>query len=293
MSFDANEFRNMFLGGGNPDINKVYGKRDRTFLFLKPKNLANGEHVMRFLPAMPVKCPMGAVRVATHKVPTNLGGEFLSVECIQTSEQPCAICEVLVACKDVFRTLTPAAREALQTLSPWRRAIFPVAIYAWPRDTNDRQSEWVRTKEEHGAIFEVSAESLVRDIFNLFVATNGKLNSETKGYYLKLHKNVNSYKLDMINKPVPLQNQELISESNYPNITKLYLESEKFPIQRLTFDQQVQLMQQDCWWYAEKPITSVCDAHLFQVHKDQSETEEEDVLGELGLEMDSDRSLPF
>lgn len=293
MSFDANEFRNMFLGGGDADLNRVYGKRERTFLFLRPKNLANGEYVLRFLPAMPVKCPMGAVRVATHKVPTNLGGESLTVECIQTSEQPCAICETQVACKDIFRTLTPAAREALQTLSPWRRAVFPVAIYAWPKDPNDRQSEWVRTKEEHGAIFEVSAESLVRDIFNLFVATNGKLNSETKGYYLKLHKNVNSYKLDLINKVTPLQNQELISEKNYPNITKLYLESDKFPIQRLTFDQQMQLLQEDCWWYAEGPITAVCDPHLTRILKSQDTSEETDVLGELGLELDEDESLPF
>lgn len=290
MSFDANEFRNMFLGGGDADLNKVYGKRDRMFKFLKPKNLANGEHILRFLPAMPVKCPMNAVRVATHKVPTTIGNT-ITVECIQTGDEPCAICEVLVACKDVFRTLTPAVREALQTLSPWRRAIFPVAIYAQPKDSNDRQSEWVRTKDEHGAIFEVSAESLIRDIFNLFVATNGKLSNEQKGFYLKLHKNVNSYKLDLINKPCALQNMALIDEKNYPHITKLYLESEKFPLNRLTFDQQVLLLQQDCWWYAEKPVADACSRHFERMTK-ETDTEE-DVLGELGLDLEIDSELPF
>lgn len=288
MSFDPAEFRNLFLSGGqDSEVNRVYGKRERTFLFLRPKNLSNGEHIIRFLPPMPQKCPMGVVRVATHKVPLSIGGEPCTVECIQTGEQPCAICEVLVACKDVFRGLNTAAREALQTLAPWRRAVFPIAIYAWPSNPDDRQSPWVRGKEEHGAIFEVSAESLIRDIFNLFVATNGKLSSEDKGFYLKLHKNVNSYKIDLINKVTPLQNKELITTNNYPNITKLYLESDKFPIKRLTFEQQIELMREDCWWYAEPSIQEACEKHLTRMLTD-AEAPEDDVLGEL-----LDESIPF
>lgn len=250
--FDADEYRRRFLDNSDDELKKAYSKKTREFLFLKPKLLANGQYLLRFLPPMPEKCPEGYTRVATHRVSVSIGGDPKTVECIRTSDEACAVCDLMRSVAQDKAGLDATLRETFQGMDPWVRAVYPISIYAWPQNPDDRQSLWVPCKEEHGAIFEVSAESLIRNIFNLFLASNNKLNHAQKGFYVGLTKNHHQYELSL-KKQMPLQSERLIQATTYPNIEKMMFGSERYPVLRLSYAQQLQFLE-DCWFVEEEKV---------------------------------------
>mgnify|MGYP006286055179 CR=1 FL=1 len=282
--FDADEYRRRFLDNPDEELKKAYSKKSREFMFLKPKNLANGQYLLRFLPPMPEKCPEGYTRVATHRVPVTIGGDPKTVECIRTADEPCAVCDLMRAVAGERRDMDASVKDAFQGMDPWVRAVYPISIYAWPQNPDDRASMWVPSKEEHGAIFEVSAESLIRNIFNLFLASNNKLNHAQKGFYVTLTKNHHQYEL-ALKKQIPLQNDRLIQASVYPSIEKMMFQSERYPVLRLTYKQQLQFLE-DCWFVEDEKVapflTKLAADSLRVSQKETASFEDED-----------DDTLPF
>lgn len=282
--FDADEYRRRFLDNSDDELKKAYSKKTREFLFLKPKLLANGQYLLRFLPPMPEKCPEGYTRVATHRVTVTIGGDPKTVECIRTADDPCAVCDLMRNVAQDKIGLDATIRETFQGMDPWVRAVYPISIYAWPQNPDDRQSLWVPTKEEHGAIFEVSAESLIRNIFNLFLASNNKLNHAQKGFYVGLTKNHHQYELSL-KKQMPLQNERLIQATTYPNIEKMMFGSERYPVLRLSYAQQLQFLE-DCWFVEDEKVKPHFEKVQFTAHR---MSEKETAFPSL----DDDDELPF
>ena len=258
MAFDATAFNQRFFGSTNDEFKKAYGvRKGGRFPFMRPKTMVDGAFKMRFCPAHPQHCEDGWLRVATHRTKTGLESDYESFTCLQGPEdgEDCAWCEALTKLIPLLKSgnLSSDIDEAIRETSPYVRGVFPVFVYAEEVKKTDAKGNEITlfkpSDKLSGAIFEVSAEGLLKEIGKLMVSDE-RIASKKHGRWFSFVKRGFKYGIDL-----PYRDREPLSEEaealleSYPQLEKIYFKN----VQKLDWDGQVRLLGR-CWWAKDPKV---------------------------------------
>lgn len=234
---------------------KEFKKKEFTFQFARCSDFVDGTFRIRILPPHVERAPQGYHLLSMHTIeitPENkvrvLAQESWDPD-YNPQEEPSyvdALLQMIHENMDVtYNRMTDACKNVVGNLVPWRRYLYPIAIYANKEVYVEEGRNKVRYTPNHdpnakpiGLIWEVTAESLVERIGDL-MTDYPDLGDQRKGRFLRFRKKGNKYRLDAEPDKAPFVAPDLISD--YPNLVRMGLK------QKMS-DDQIKSMVLESWW---------------------------------------------
>lgn len=200
----------------------------------------------------PERCPDGFVFVCTHTVSMTLGEQKAPrVKCILRKTQPCYAHDIMIKLASIKSQLAPAIQEALNDMDSERFKCFayPITILAAPSIADDPKSPWRPSNEEHGALLQVYAQGVQEELRDL-LSENKFIQHETKGFYLRLRKRGNQYKVKKVEAVVePVRNQQLLERYRQTNVVSAFYKG----VYQYTYEQQKDFISK-AWWMKDPQV---------------------------------------
>lgn len=265
MSFNASKLRQK-LANTQFGYKKAYGKgfSNSDFPFIRPKQLPDGHHRIRFLPPVPGKNDNEAFYLScTHQVPQQIGESEDNIArtfCLMVDGLDCAICDLLEAMQEEFPSLDQTTQDCLSKASPYKILQIPCVIGfhkdpAWREPADNKQR--ARKDREYapiipvpdgklkGAVFTIDSPRLMDETLAL-IESDEFLNHERAGRYLLLKKSGSQYdiKIDPSRADrCPLEEIEFWDGEKYPDFQRMAKNIHKWG-----YAEQIERMQKSYWW---------------------------------------------
>lgn len=288
------------------DADKRHAKGERSFPFLDPKDLGDGDYYIRMFPKNPQSNPSGYRIVGKHYLEGsiaeknqhgNVKKKMFTCGAIRLKNGKldksgeCFFCQVYRCLEDpdvnFFEEpgVDDGVRKAAGGLSPAIEYWFVISIMAHRR----KEGEYYKYspaefggENEHGAIFSVTQESVIDGIFDALREGKKKhdldlTEADETGGYLLLSKRGNRYEVTVSDQiEIEIQNGELLPK--YPkSFETMGAKSIQTPVQAAAFLQN----KDACWW--GRSLKKF-------VNLDPDEGDEDDV--ELELEDEDEEEAP-
>lgn len=234
---------------------KDFKKKEFTFQFARCSDFVDGSFRLRILPPHIERAPAGYHLLSLHTIevtPENkvrvLAQESWDPE-YNPEKEPSyvdALLQTIHTNMEVtYNRMTDACKNVVGQMVPWRRYLYPVALYANKEPYLEEGRNKIRYTPNHsadarptGIIWEVTAESLVERIAEL-MNDHPDLGDIKRGRFLRFKKKGNKYRLDAEPDPSPIHVPDLIMD--YPNLVRMGLK------QKMT-DDQIRTLCMESWW---------------------------------------------
>ena len=232
-------------------------KKKYPFEFARMSSFDDGDYTMRFLPHNDIKCPEGYRIVSMHKIEQQPGEKAMSVlgSESQKEENRSFYIDQLCAAIDAAQLdpesgfsqkMSPALKEAVEKLIPWRRYLFPTIWWAEPYESTEKDYKGdpkIRYRPDPngtpvGIILEVSAPTginpktkepkvprLIAGIIRISEMFND-FNQKKNGRNILLTKDGYNYSMQAMDpSPFPKEVENFLGD-DYPKIAQFYSKSD-------------------------------------------------------------------